>query len=131
MRFSYHHRLFKRASAAIKNQATIESQLAEAQTALEEETKLKLSLSTKLRQLESDKQDLQDQIEEEEEAKKNLEKQVNNHLFFFILLKYAMRFYSNYIAHSSYFYFLLKTTGLSQIYRTLHVYTVMKLKISY
>ncbi|CAH1377228.1 myosin heavy chain, non-muscle isoform X2 [Tenebrio molitor] len=66
-----------KASAAVKNQATIESQFAEAQSALEEETRQKLALSSKLRQLESDKENLQEQIEEEEEAKKNLEKQVN------------------------------------------------------
>lgn len=69
---------FHRASAALKNQATIESQFAEAQAALEEETKQKLSLSSKLRQLESNKDALQEQFEEEEEAKKNLEKQVSN-----------------------------------------------------
>lgn len=61
----------------MKNQATIESQFTETQAALEEETKQKLSLSSKLRQLESDKESLQEQIEEEEEAKKNLEKQVS------------------------------------------------------
>ncbi|KAJ8970545.1 hypothetical protein NQ317_005815 [Molorchus minor] len=66
-----------KASAAVKNQATIESQFAEAQTALEEETRQKLALSSKLRQLESDKEAMQEQIEEEEEAKKNLEKQLS------------------------------------------------------
>lgn len=65
-----------RASAAVKNQATIESQFAEAQAALEEETRQKLALSSKLRQLESDKEALQEQVEEEEELKKNLEKQL-------------------------------------------------------
>lgn len=65
-----------RASAAIKNQATIESQFIEAQTALEEETKQKLALSSKLRQLEADKEALRDQLEEEEEAKRNYEKQI-------------------------------------------------------
>lgn len=56
--------------------------MAEAQTALEEETKQKLALSSKLRQLESDKEALQEQMEEEEEAKKNLEKQVSSGFFF-------------------------------------------------
>lgn len=65
-----------RASAAIKSQATIESQFIEAQTALEEETKQKLALSSKLRQLEADKEALRDQLEEEEEAKRNYEKQI-------------------------------------------------------
>lgn len=68
--------LYYRASAAIKTQATTESQLAEAQAALEEETRQKLTLSSKLRQLEADKEALADQIEEEEEAKRGLEKQV-------------------------------------------------------
>ncbi|KAJ8959252.1 hypothetical protein NQ318_022515, partial [Aromia moschata] len=58
-------------------EATTESQFAEAQAALEEETRQKLALSSKLRQLESDKETLQEQIEEEEEAKKNLEKQLS------------------------------------------------------
>lgn len=44
---------------------------------LEEETRQKLSLSSKLRQLESEKDAVQEQLEEEEEAKKNLEKQVS------------------------------------------------------
>lgn len=65
-----------RASAAIKSQITIESQYNEAQTALEEETRQKLALSSKLRQLEADKEQLHDQLEEEEESKRNLEKQV-------------------------------------------------------
>lgn len=65
-----------RASAAQKSQATIESQFNEAQSALEEETKQKLALSSKLRQLEADKEAISDRLEEEEEAKTNLEKQV-------------------------------------------------------
>jgi predicted nucleic acid-binding Zn-ribbon protein len=43
---------------------------------LEEETRQKLALSSRLRQLESEKEALQEQVEEEEEAKKNLEKQI-------------------------------------------------------
>lgn len=46
------------------------------QTQLEEETRQKLALSSRLRQLESEKEALQEQVEEEEEMKKNLEKQV-------------------------------------------------------
>uniref|UniRef100_A0A6P7G1J3 Myosin heavy chain, non-muscle isoform X2 n=1 Tax=Diabrotica virgifera virgifera TaxID=50390 RepID=A0A6P7G1J3_DIAVI len=65
-----------KASAAVKSQTTIESQFTEAQAALEEETKQKLALSSKLRQLESEKEALQEQMEEEEEAKRNIEKQV-------------------------------------------------------
>jgi myosin protein heavy chain len=46
------------------------------QTQLEEETRQKLALSSRLRQLESEKEALQEQVEEEEEMKKNLEKQI-------------------------------------------------------
>lgn len=46
------------------------------QTQLEEETRQKLALSSRLRQLESEKEALQEQVEEEEEAKKNLDKQI-------------------------------------------------------
>ncbi|XP_059476766.1 myosin heavy chain, non-muscle isoform X1 [Neocloeon triangulifer] len=64
-----------RASASVKAAAAMEGQLSEAQALLEEETKAKLALSSKLRQLEADKEALQEQIEEEEQAKRNLEKQ--------------------------------------------------------
>ena len=47
------------------------------QALLEEESRQKLSLSSKLRQVESEKDQLQEQLEEEEESKKNLEKQVS------------------------------------------------------
>lgn len=46
------------------------------QLLLEEETKLKLSLNSKLKQIESKKEMLQEQLEEEEESKKNMEKQI-------------------------------------------------------
>lgn len=46
------------------------------QLLLEEETKLKLSLNSKLKQIESEKEILQEQLEEEEESKKNMEKQI-------------------------------------------------------
>ncbi|XP_023708183.1 myosin heavy chain, non-muscle isoform X2 [Cryptotermes secundus] len=65
-----------RTSAATKSAATMETQLGEAQTQLEEETRQKLALSSRLRQLESEKEALQEQVEEEEEAKRNLEKQI-------------------------------------------------------
>lgn len=45
---------------------------------LEEETKQKLALSSRLRQLESEKETLHEQLEEEEEAKRNLEKQASS-----------------------------------------------------
>lgn len=47
------------------------------QALLEEETKQKLSLQTKLRNIEQQLEQARDQLEEEEEAKKNLEKQVS------------------------------------------------------
>lgn len=65
-----------RASTAVKAAATMETQLTEAQSLLEEETRQKLALSSKLRQVESERDALREQIEEEEESKKNLEKQV-------------------------------------------------------
>lgn len=46
------------------------------QEQLQEETKTKLALSSRLRQLESERENLQEQLDEEEEAKKNLEKQL-------------------------------------------------------
>ncbi|GFY78830.1 myosin heavy chain, non-muscle [Trichonephila inaurata madagascariensis] len=52
------------------------NQLAEAQDLLQEETRQKLAINSRLRQIESEKENLQDQLDEEEEAKKNLEKQV-------------------------------------------------------
>lgn len=48
------------------------------QALLEEETKQKLSLQTKLRNIEQQLEQARDQLEEEEEAKKNLEKQVSS-----------------------------------------------------
>lgn len=44
---------------------------------MEEETRQKLALSSRLRQLESEKEALQDQLEEEEEAKRGFEKQLS------------------------------------------------------
>lgn len=46
------------------------------QELLQEETRQKLNLSTKLRQMEDEKNGLQEQLEEEVEAKQNLERQV-------------------------------------------------------
>lgn len=43
---------------------------------LQEETRQKLSQSTRLRQLEDEQINLREQLEEEEEAKKNVEKQL-------------------------------------------------------
>uniref|UniRef100_A0A8U7MVJ6 Myosin-9 n=1 Tax=Corvus moneduloides TaxID=1196302 RepID=A0A8U7MVJ6_CORMO len=47
------------------------------QELLQEETRLKLSLSTKLKQMEDEKNAFKEQLEEEEEAKRNLEKQIS------------------------------------------------------
>lgn len=46
------------------------------QEQLQDETRQKLALSTRLRQLESERESLQEQLDEEEETKKNLEKQL-------------------------------------------------------
>ncbi|XP_065222996.1 myosin heavy chain, non-muscle [Planococcus citri] len=64
-----------KASAAVKSAATMETQLSETQALLEEETKQKLALSSRLRQIESEKESLQERLEDEEGLKKNLEKQ--------------------------------------------------------
>lgn len=47
------------------------------QELLQEENRQKLSLSTKLKQVEDEKNSLKEQLEEEEEAKRNLEKQIS------------------------------------------------------
>lgn len=60
------------------------------QELLAEETRQKLQISTKLRQAEDDKNSLQEQLEEEIEAKRNVERhvstlniQVRSYIFFF------------------------------------------------
>ncbi|XP_039954687.1 myosin heavy chain, non-muscle isoform X2 [Bactrocera tryoni] len=65
-----------KASTAIKSASNMESLLTEAQQLLEEETRQKLSLSSKLRQLESEKEALQEQLEEDEESKRNYERKL-------------------------------------------------------
>lgn len=65
-----------KASAAIKSASTIESQLSESQQLLEEETRQKLALSSKLRQLESEKEALQEQLYDADENKKTFEKKI-------------------------------------------------------
>lgn len=65
-----------KASASLKAANTMENQLTECQQLLEEETRQKLALSSKLRQLESEKDTLLEQLEEDEEAKKNFEKKI-------------------------------------------------------
>ncbi|XP_067128041.1 LOW QUALITY PROTEIN: myosin heavy chain, non-muscle-like [Centruroides vittatus] len=64
-----------KASQASKSTSALESQLAEAQELLQDETRQKLALSSKIRQLESELESIKDQLDEEEEQKKNLEKQ--------------------------------------------------------
>ena len=59
------------------------------QAQLEEETRQKLSLSSRLRQIESEKEALHEQLEEEEEAKKNLEKQVCKILSWLFAVSYT------------------------------------------
>lgn len=44
---------------------------------LQEETRQKLSLSTRLRQMEDEQTGLQEMLEEEEESRRNLEKQIS------------------------------------------------------
>lgn len=47
------------------------------QELLQEETRQKLSISTRLRQMEDEQNGLREMLEEEEEAKKNVEKQIS------------------------------------------------------
>lgn len=52
--------------------------LAVPQELLQEETRQKLSLNTRLRQLEDEQNNLKEQLEEEEEAKRNVERQLQS-----------------------------------------------------
>uniref|UniRef100_A0A6Q2YEP3 Myosin-9 n=1 Tax=Esox lucius TaxID=8010 RepID=A0A6Q2YEP3_ESOLU len=61
---------------AAKDFSAVESQLQDVQGLLQEETRQKLALSTRLRQMEDEKGNLKETLEEEEGAKKNLEKQL-------------------------------------------------------
>lgn len=47
------------------------------QELLQEETRQKLNVSTKLRQLEDERNSLQEQLDEETEAKQNLERHIS------------------------------------------------------
>lgn len=61
-------------AAVLNKQVTsLEAQLADAQELLQEETRQKLAVQSKLRQMEEQYEGLQDQIEDNEDAKKNLE----------------------------------------------------------
>ncbi|KAJ3615221.1 hypothetical protein NHX12_018789 [Muraenolepis orangiensis] len=61
---------------ASKDHSFVESTLADSQELLQEETRQKLSLNTRLRQMEDEQNNLQEMLEEEEESKRNVEKQV-------------------------------------------------------
>ncbi|XP_043216625.1 myosin heavy chain, non-muscle-like isoform X2 [Amphibalanus amphitrite] len=65
-----------KATQSAKSSTTLEANLAEAQALLEEETRQKLALNSRLRTAEEQRGQLQDQLEEEEEAKQQLEKQL-------------------------------------------------------
>ncbi|XP_053607431.1 myosin heavy chain, non-muscle isoform X3 [Plodia interpunctella] len=65
-----------KASAASKMAAAAGAQHAELQALLDEETKLKLALQTRLRNVEQQLDQAREQLDDEEEAKRNLEKQV-------------------------------------------------------
>jgi len=60
-----------------KDVSSLSTQVQDGQKRLAEETRQKLQLSTKLRQAEDDKNSLQDQLEEEVEAKRNVERHVS------------------------------------------------------
>lgn len=63
----------QKASLLSKQVGGLETQLSDNQELLAEETRLKLSVQSRLRQVEEKVESLQDQLEEEEEAKRNLE----------------------------------------------------------
>lgn len=56
--------------------SSLEAQLTDSQETSQEETRQKLALQSRLRQVEDEKESLHERLEEEEEAKKALEKQV-------------------------------------------------------
>lgn len=56
--------------------SALEAQLADSQELMEEETRQKLAVQTRLRQAEDDKLAAQERLEEEAEAKQGLERQV-------------------------------------------------------
>ena len=62
-----------KSAVTYKQVTSLEAQLADAQELLQEETKQKLALQTKLRQLEEQCDVLQEQMEDSEEAKKTYE----------------------------------------------------------
>ncbi|CAB1344647.1 unnamed protein product, partial [Coregonus sp. 'balchen'] len=61
---------------ATKDYSTVESQLQDVQALFQEETRQKLSFSTRLRQMEDEQNNLREALEEEEQGKKNMEKQL-------------------------------------------------------
>jgi myosin protein heavy chain len=65
-----------KANQASKASDSLESNLGEATALLEEETRQKLALNSKLRAMEQEKEVMSEQLEEEEETKRALEKQL-------------------------------------------------------
>uniref|UniRef100_A0A8C4ZJD4 Myosin-9 n=1 Tax=Gadus morhua TaxID=8049 RepID=A0A8C4ZJD4_GADMO len=61
---------------ASKDCSFVESTLADTQELLQEETRQKLAVNTRLRQLEDEQHNLREMLEEEEESKRSVEKQV-------------------------------------------------------
>ena len=68
----------QKATLLSKQVSGLEAQLSDAQEMLAEETRLKLSVQSRLRQFEEKVESLQDQLEEEEEAKKSLEQKLSS-----------------------------------------------------
>ena len=67
-----------RATGFGKQVSSLETQLAESQERVQEETKQRQAVQTKLRQAEDKAASLQEQLEEEEETRKNLETKMAN-----------------------------------------------------
>ena len=66
-----------KASMLSKQVTSLEGQLADAQDMLQEETRTKLALQTKLRAAEDHADNFQEQLEEEEEARRQLESRLS------------------------------------------------------
>lgn len=97
-----------KALALGKQCTALESQLAEVQHTLHDETQEKLAVMSRLRQTEEHAANLNDQLEEDQEVVKQLEVKVNAqnlqvsqsaHSFFLRISVHGIHYEDNYIAH--------------------------------
>lgn len=100
-----------KASKATTSSNSLMGQLTEIQENLNEETRQKLDLNSKLRAMEAEKDQIQEQLEEEEQAKSNAMRQVStlqmqvritSFSLYIVLLSFALSMYlSSYQIHVS------------------------------